>query len=102
VGHTIDLLEICGFEVHDVKAWREHYGLTNRHWYRGLMARKEEASNFVGMERFRLWALYLAGVFTGIADGSILSARLLRPNIHPREPLEPTPLGGWRLSTWVL
>ncbi len=71
VGHTIDLLEICGFEVHDVEAWREHYALTTRHWYRRLMARKEKATDFVGMEKFRLWALYLAGVSTGLADGSI-------------------------------
>jgi len=71
VGHTIDLLEICGFEVHDVEALREHYALTTRHWYRRLMARKEKATEFVGMEKFRLWALYLAGVSTGLADGSI-------------------------------
>ncbi len=71
VGHTIDLLEICGFEVHDVEAWREHYALTTRHWYRRLMARKEEATNFVGMEKFRMWALYLAGASTGLADGSM-------------------------------
>ena len=71
VGHTIGLLEICGFEMHDVEAWREHYALTTRHWYRRLMARREEATNFVGMEKFRMWALYLAGVSTGLADGSM-------------------------------
>jgi len=54
VGHTIDLLEICGFEVHDVEACREHYALTTRHWYRRVVARKEKATNFVGMEKFRL------------------------------------------------
>ena len=71
VGHTIDLLEINGFEVHDVEAWREHYALTTRHWYRRLMARKEEAIRFVGIEKFRMWALYLAGASTGLADGSM-------------------------------
>ena len=30
VGHTIDLLEMHGFEVHDVEAWRKHYGLTTK------------------------------------------------------------------------
>jgi cyclopropane-fatty-acyl-phospholipid synthase len=70
-GHTIDLLEMHGFEVHDVEAWREHYGLTTRHWYRGLMARKEEAVRLVGEERFRLWGLYLAGVSLGFTDGSM-------------------------------
>ncbi len=71
VGHTIDLLEICGFEVHDVEAWREHYALTARHWYRGLMARQEEAARFVGLDKLRMWALYLAGVSIGFADGSM-------------------------------
>lgn len=71
VGHTIDMLEIKGFEVHDVEAWREHYALTTRHWYRRLMERKEEAISFVGIERFRMWALYLAGVSIGFADGTI-------------------------------
>ena len=71
VGHTIDLLEICGFEVHDVEAWREHYALTSRHWYRGLMARRQEALKYVGPEKFRMWALYLAGVAQGFADGSM-------------------------------
>ncbi len=71
VGHTTDLLEICGFEVHDIEAWREHYALTTRHWYRGLMAHQQEAINLVGPEKFRMWALYLAGVSIGFADGSM-------------------------------
>jgi cyclopropane-fatty-acyl-phospholipid synthase len=71
VGHTIDTLEIHGFEVHDVEAWREHYALTTRHWYRRLMARKEEAIKFIGIEKFRMWALYLAGVSIGFTDGSM-------------------------------
>jgi len=71
VGHTVDVLELNGFEVHDVEAWREHYALTCRHWYRELMRRKDEAVGFVGEEKFRMWALYLAGVSIGFADGSM-------------------------------
>lgn len=71
VGHTIDLLEMHGFEVHDVESWREHYGLTTQHWYRGLLAHREEAIRLVGREKFLLWALYLAGVSIGFTDGSI-------------------------------
>jgi len=71
VGHTIDQLELNGFEVHDVEAWREHYALTCRHWYRELMRHKDEAIAFVGEEKFRMWALYLAGVSIGFADGSM-------------------------------
>jgi len=71
LGHTTDLLEICGFEVHDIEAWREHYALTTRHWYRNLMAHRDEAINLVGPEKFRMWGLYLAGVSIGFADGSM-------------------------------
>lgn len=71
VGHTIDTMELSGFEVHDVEAWREHYALTTQHWYRELMNKKEEAIEFVGEEKFRMWALYLAGVSIGFADGSM-------------------------------
>lgn len=71
VGHTIDLMELNGFEVHDVEAWREHYALTCQHWYRELMKRSDEAICHVGEEKFRMWALYLAGVSIGFADGSM-------------------------------
>jgi len=77
VGHTTDLLETHGFEVRDIEAWREHYGMTAGHWYRGLMAHKEEAIGFVGIERFRMWALYLAGVSTGFRDGSMHVCQVL-------------------------
>jgi len=71
VGHTVDVMEMSGFEVHDVEALREHYALTCQHWYRELMSRKEEAIAFVGEEKFRMWALYLAGVAIGFTDGSM-------------------------------
>jgi len=77
VGHTTDMMEICGFEVHDVEAWREHYGFTTRDWYRGLMAHKEEALKHVGEEKFRMWALYLACASIGFASGSIHIVQVL-------------------------
>jgi len=62
VGHTIDTMELNGFEVHDVEAWREHYALTTQHWYRELMKRKDEASYFWWSERFfayyKIYRLY--------------------------------------------
>jgi len=71
VGHTVDTLEICGFEVHDVEALREHYAITARHWYRNLMINRKMAIKYVGMEKFLMWSLYLAGVSIGFADGSM-------------------------------
>lgn len=77
VGHTIDTMEICGFEVRDVEAWREHYALTTRHWYRRLSARRDEAIRLVGVEKFRMWALYLAGVSVGFDSGSMHICQVL-------------------------
>lgn len=71
IGHTVDTMELAGFEVHDIEAWREHYGMTCQHWYRRLMANREKAIGFVGVDKFRMWALYLAGVSTGFRDGSM-------------------------------
>jgi cyclopropane-fatty-acyl-phospholipid synthase len=71
VGHSVDTMERCGFEVHDVEAWRPHYAMTTEHWYRELMRHEEEAVAAVGEEKFRMWALYLAGVSIGFRDGSM-------------------------------
>lgn len=77
VGHTIDTLEMSGFEVHDVEAWREHYALTTRNWYRRLSARKEEAISLVGIEIYRMWAFYLTAVSVGFANSSIHICQVL-------------------------
>lgn len=71
VGMTTDVLEHCGFEVHDVESWREHYALTTKFWCKGLSANKEEAIRLVGPERYRLWVAYLAGASAGFTAGSI-------------------------------
>ena len=71
VGHTVEAMEGCRLEVHDVEAWREHYGLTARFWARNLMANREKAIAIVGTEKFRLWMAYLTGVACGFADGAM-------------------------------
>ncbi len=72
IGHTLNNLEAYGFEVHDVEAWREHYALTCQHWCQRLESNKQEAISLVGIERYRLWVAYLAGVSFGFTAGSIL------------------------------
>jgi cyclopropane-fatty-acyl-phospholipid synthase len=71
IGHTLEVMENCGFEVHDVEAWREHYARTCRFWCQRLAARSDEAIQLVGPERYRMWLAYLAGVSVGFADGSL-------------------------------
>ena len=70
IGHTIDMMEVHGFRVHDVEGWRDHYALTCRHWCQRLWANRDEAIRLVGRERFRLWLAYLGGVSLALGDGS--------------------------------
>lgn len=60
IGMTLTSLERAGFEVHEVEAMREHFGLTCQHWAKNLYARREEGAAMVGMPKTRLWLLYLS------------------------------------------
>ena len=72
IGTTVESLEAYGFEVHDVEGWREHYAVTCKHWCKRLSANKEAAVEAVGIEMYRMWVAYLAGVSVGFWAGSIL------------------------------
>ena len=69
IGHSIEQMELHGFEVRDVESLREHYAFTLQHWTKRLESRREEAVRLVGEEKYRLWAAYLAGVSFGFTDG---------------------------------
>jgi cyclopropane-fatty-acyl-phospholipid synthase len=71
IGHTLEVMEACGFEIHDVEGWREHYALTTRHWCHRLESNRENAIKIVGEDRFRMWIAYLAGVSFAFHDGSL-------------------------------
>lgn len=71
IGHTLAMMESCGFEIHDVEAWREHYARTTRLWCQRLETRREQAIALVGEERYRMWVAYLAGVSFAFHDGSL-------------------------------
>ncbi len=71
IGHSTQALELSGFEVHDIETWREHYGLTTKHWCKRLIQNKEEAIRIVGEERYRMWIAYLVGVSLGFKDGTM-------------------------------
>ena len=68
---SITNLELNGFEVHDVEAWREHYARTTRHWHDRLSANRAAAEHEVGSEKTRLWIAYLAVVSIAFAQGTI-------------------------------
>ena len=71
LGISITNLELHGFEVHDVEAWREHYARTTRLWHDRLSANRAAAAREVGSEKTRMWIAYLAVVSMAFARGSI-------------------------------
>jgi cyclopropane-fatty-acyl-phospholipid synthase len=71
IGHTVQVMESCGFEIHDVEALRRHYARTCRLWHDRLAARREQAIALVGPERYRMWVAYLAGVTVGFEYGPL-------------------------------
>jgi cyclopropane-fatty-acyl-phospholipid synthase len=61
----------AGFELRDVESLREHYALTLRNWVERLNARWQEAVEIVGLERARVWRLYLTGSMVAFQRATI-------------------------------
>jgi len=70
IGMSLRNLESCGFEVHDVEGWREHYARTTKHWANRLMQKEKLAIALVGEETYRMWVAYLCGVSLAFERGS--------------------------------
>ncbi len=91
IGHTVQLMEQAGFEVHDVEGWREHYALTCRKWCEALAARRAEAEALVGEELVRIWLAYLAGVSLAFSRGTLrLFQTLVSRSAKGPSPVPPT------------
>jgi len=71
VGMSVGNLELHGFEVHDLEAWREHYARTTRLWHDRLSANRDAAEREVGGEKTRLWIAYLAVVSIAFTHGTV-------------------------------
>jgi cyclopropane-fatty-acyl-phospholipid synthase len=71
IGHTLSAMEVHGFEVHDVEAWRDHFARTMRVWSERLWENRETAIELVGSESLRVWLVYLTGVSFAYRDGSV-------------------------------
>ncbi len=69
LGHMVQAMESNRFDVHDVEGWRDHYSVTCRHWCQRLEANRDAAIEQVGSEKYRMWALYLAGCVFALGDG---------------------------------
>lgn len=89
---NLQAAENAGFEVRDVEDLREHYARTLRLWRAGLEAHFDEAVEEVGLERARLWRLYLAGSAHQFAFGhlSLHQSLLAKPGQDGRVELPPS------------
>jgi cyclopropane-fatty-acyl-phospholipid synthase len=77
VGESVLSMQRAGFEVRDVESLREHYDRTLRAWVANLEAAWHEAVGLVGVERARVWRLYMAASAMAFADAEIAVHQVL-------------------------
>ena len=87
LGHLVQTMESSGFEVSDVEGWRNHYIETCRIWAQRLYARREEAIECVGKEKYRMWLLYLVGCSYAFKNGG---ARLYQVLVEKQAKKQPS------------
>jgi cyclopropane-fatty-acyl-phospholipid synthase len=90
IGHSLVAMERAGFEIQDVEAWRLHYARTCKLWCERLTAERERAVEFVGEEKYRIWAAYLAGVSLAFSRGTLRIFQTLVSKSAKRAPAIPS------------
>jgi cyclopropane-fatty-acyl-phospholipid synthase len=68
---VVGALQRAGLEARDVESMREHYALTLWRWLDNLAAERDAAIAEIGIERTRVWELYLTGSALAFEDGDI-------------------------------
>jgi cyclopropane-fatty-acyl-phospholipid synthase len=74
-------LERAGFRTGHVEGFREDYAVTLRHWAQRLDEHLERAEELAGIERTRVWRLYLRAAGQGFDAGltAVYQVRARRP-----------------------
>ncbi len=74
-------LERAGFRTGHVEGFREDYAVTLRHWAQRLDERLPEAEALAGIERTRVWRLYLRAAGQGFEQGltAVYQVKARRP-----------------------
>jgi cyclopropane-fatty-acyl-phospholipid synthase len=84
VATMVEALEGVGFEVRDVEALREHYGLTLRAWVANLERHWDDATRLTSPARARIWRLYMAGSALAFEANRIGVNQVLAVRTGPR------------------
>jgi cyclopropane-fatty-acyl-phospholipid synthase len=71
IDDVIAALQRAGLETRDVESMREHYALTLWRWLDNLAATREAAIAEIGIERTRVWELYMTGSALAFEDADI-------------------------------
>ncbi len=90
VGTLVSMFQAHGFEVRYLESLREHYAITLRRWVDNLSKRFDEAVEEVGVERARVWRLYMAGSAVGFERHHLEIHQVL--NVRPLEGRSEMPL----------
>ena len=77
VTTVIAAMERAGLEVRDLESLREHYALRLRRWVANLARHRDEAIAEAGVERERVWRLYMTGSAASFERGDISIDQLL-------------------------
>jgi cyclopropane-fatty-acyl-phospholipid synthase len=74
-------IERAGFYTEHVEGFMEDYAITLEHWAQRLEGRLDEAERLAGLERTRVWRLYLRAAGRGFATGltAVYQVRARRP-----------------------
>ncbi len=96
VSDIITAMQETGLEIRDVESLREHYALTLRRWVANLATNRAEAIAEVGLQRERVWRLYMLGSALAFEEGEIGVYQVLaaRPGARHGLPLERAQLLG--------
>ena len=91
IGHTVQEMEIHGFEVHDVENWRPHYALHHAALVRAADGAARRGGSHGGAELVRIWLAYLAGVSLAFTRGTLrINQTLTSKQTRGPSPLPPT------------
>ncbi len=83
VGTVVTAMQRAGFEVRHAENLREHYTRTLRNWVANLEHHWDECVAEVGVNRARIWRLYMAGSAAGFEADRIQIHQVLGVKTGP-------------------